>query len=119
MYTVEVNLPNVAKGQPVEIDGLGTFVNGETAEVSEGDAQSFRQKHSTMRTEYDEEGRMTNTVEQGPTLSQAFKGNKNITVKKTKAGDPDDENPTDGDHADLLGQPQLPLGELEGVTDNA
>jgi hypothetical protein len=118
MYTVEVNLPNVGKGQPVEIDGLGIFENGTTTEVSDADAQSFRQKHSVMETETDENGGMTNTVKVGPTLSSAFKGHKHIKVKKVGKSEDDDEQ-TDGDHADTFGQPQLPLGEEEGVTDNA
>jgi hypothetical protein len=120
MYKVDVNLPNVAKGTPVEIDGLGVFVNGSETEVTNADATAFRAKHSHIQTETDDQGQMTNSVVQGPTLSQAFKGNKHIKITKlSKRGDEPDE-PTDGDHADVLGQPMLPLDDdPEGVNDNA
>ena len=89
MYTIEINLPNLAKGAEVAIDGLGVFENGHTYYVSAEDAEIFRLRNTTHPSgEHDPaDGFMTYETKQGPTLLQAFKGHPYITVMTEKAED--------------------------------
>lgn len=104
MYTVEVNMPNLAEGVEVEVDGLGVFENGGTYQLSDEEAQFFRQKHSHIETEYGEEGQMSNTLVLGPVLEEAFKDSETIKVTHTE------------DKAEKHVQDKLPV---EGVNNNA
>lgn len=109
MYKVEVNMPNLPKGVPVEVDGLGVFENGATYEISEEEALAFRQKHVVIQTKYDDEGKMTNTPVLGPAVVDAFKDSETVKVTKGKL--------SDEDKAFRASTPQLP--GLEEVNDNA
>jgi hypothetical protein len=82
VYRISVDLPNLGKGQTVEIDGLGIFTNGSEGEVTEEQAEAFRVKHQVAKSETDAEGNMHTEVTLGPTVLQAFKGNKYITVAR-------------------------------------
>ena len=83
-YAIKMNDPALSKGAVVTVDGLGNLVNGDTTVVSDEQYEAFRIHNSTQKVDYDEEGRMTITTEKGPTLLQAFKDNKSITVKEVK-----------------------------------
>ena len=82
MYKLEVNLPNRDKGSIVNITGLGTFVNGESYDISDEDAQRFMQlgSHLVRR------GRknLTYSMVEGPDLAEAFKDFEGITVTNQK-----------------------------------
>lgn len=73
-YKVTVNMPNLAKGAEVFIDGLGTFKNGESAVVSNEQANLFRNAHGRVN----DDGQ----YEQGPTLGQAFGEGTGVTVER-------------------------------------
>ena len=82
MYKLEVNLPNRDKGSVVNIVGLGTFVNGESYDISEEDAERFMRlgSHLVRR------GRKGHTYSTaaGPNLADAFKSFDGITVTDQK-----------------------------------
>lgn len=95
MYTMKIDLPTVAKGADVEIDGLGVFENGGEYEISDEEAQDFRAHHTTQTFEHDDEGNLIVTQKQGPTVAQAFRGHKHITVTVVKGDDDPDDEPED------------------------
>lgn len=70
-YNVTVDMPNLPRGEEVEISGLGRFKNGSTTEVSKEDAEAFRTFHQNVRFEHDENGALLTITEQGPTVLQA------------------------------------------------
>lgn len=95
MYKMTVDFPNLAKGAEVQIDGLGSFENGFEHLIDDDAAQAYRLHHSQLVEEYDEEGVVVSrTLEQGPTLAQAFSGQKGITVKSAKT--PKKDEPPEG-----------------------
>ena len=49
MYIVEVNMPNLATGVTVEIDGLGFFENGKEHAVSADEAAAYRARRARLR----------------------------------------------------------------------
>ncbi|HVI79821.1 MAG TPA: hypothetical protein VM715_16965 [Candidatus Acidoferrum sp.] len=71
-YSVKVSYPNLAKGQQVLINGLGTFENGSTASVSDEEAETYRAYRAAAGL-----GNVT--------LSEAFRNNDNVSVTPTKA----------------------------------
>lgn len=62
-YKISVDMPNLAKGAEVFIDGLGTFKNGESVVVSAEQVTHFRNAHGRVND--------VGQWEQGPTLGQA------------------------------------------------
>ena len=80
MYTIAIDMPNLPKGGKLEIDGLGEFVNGETAEVSDVDADSYQARKATLDQKYDDQGFLHGTLVEGPTLDEVFKDHPYITV---------------------------------------
>lgn len=81
MYIVEVDMPNLAKGSTVEIDGLGLFPNGEARPVSADEAAAYRARHVRQETTTDEEGRMIQILVEAPTLLMAFKKVEGVNVR--------------------------------------
>jgi hypothetical protein len=85
-YNVTVNQDNLPEGAEVSITGLGTFKNGETAEVSDEQVEFFRVMNGYPVDTVDEEGNtlVGNYVRKpGPTLDKAeFYG---ITIEKVSA----------------------------------
>lgn len=75
-YKVEVNYPNLPKGEVVTIDGVGELVNGSTTEVSDAQADAFRTRHPIS----DKDGNLV----QGPTLLKAFESSEHVKVTSTK-----------------------------------
>lgn len=82
MYKLSLNFPNLAKGAEVQIDGLGVFENGYEYDITTEEADAYRVHNQVLVSELDEEGSATNSVEPGPTLLQAFKSSKGVTVRK-------------------------------------
>jgi hypothetical protein len=74
-YTITVNLPSTGKGQKVQIPGLGTFKNGQTAEVTKEMADAFR----TFQTDLGMPDQ---------TLLEAFKGRDDVTVETAEVTEP-------------------------------
>jgi hypothetical protein len=114
MYNLTIDLPNLAKGAEVDIDGLGRFENGGSYEISDDEAEAFRTKHQTVTSEYDSEGNLHTTLEKGPTVAQAFSGDKNVTVRTTKKANPKAQHPTAAPV-----QAELPLNDDNKEGDNA
>lgn len=67
MYQLELDYPNMPKGQELSIPGLGTYQNGSTTVISKEEADSFRQ--------YQVDNGMPDR-----TLLQAFTGAEYVTV---------------------------------------
>ena len=87
MYKIQINVPNLDKGALVELDGLGIYENGATAEITEEQAEAFRAKNQTSTTTYTEDGDRKVVYEKGPTVLQAFKSAAGITVTKENGSD--------------------------------
>lgn len=84
-YEIKMNDPALPKGAVVTIDGLGNLTNGETTVVSTEQHEAFRTHNSRQSFAHDKNGNMLVTTEKGPTLPQAFKDNKTITVKEVRS----------------------------------
>jgi hypothetical protein len=85
-YTIKIDLPSASKGQEVQIPGLGTFKNGQTAEVTKEMADAFR----TFQ-------RALGMPDQ--TLLQAFHGRQDVVVETAKVESPSNvqtEGPVEG-----------------------
>lgn len=98
MYDMTLDLPNLAKGAEVEIDGLGLFENGYTYEIPADLADTFRRKHQRLEGEYNKQGRFEGTIVHGPTLLEAFKNHEGIEVavhKEEKSPKNDDKSKGD------------------------
>lgn len=81
MYKLTLDFPNLTKGAEVQIDGLGIFKNGEEHEIDDALAQDYRNHHSRVVDELDDDGEVIGRkMEQGPTLLQAFQDSAGVTV---------------------------------------
>ena len=87
-YEIKMDDPTLPKGAVVTVDGLGNLTNKATTVVSTEQHEAFRTHNSKQFFEHDKNGNMLVTTEKGPTLSQAFKDNKTISVKEVKDTDP-------------------------------
>jgi len=82
MYKLTLNLPNLSQGSPVELDGLGVFENGKEYLIEKDAADSFRQRHTSAHSVYDDKERYVGDVFTiGPTLVEAFKDTVGIDVE--------------------------------------
>lgn len=91
MYVLKIDFPNLPKGAPVDIDGLGRFENGHEYEISKEEAETYRLQNVTQSFEHDKDGNLLVETKKGPTLLQAFKNNDNVDVSTTDGGEDDDE----------------------------
>jgi hypothetical protein len=82
MYTISIDLPDLPKGTAIDVDGLGTFENGSTNDISEELAESFRMHHATIATQVDSNGSQQSSIVLGRTIEESFADNDNITVEK-------------------------------------
>ncbi len=80
MYVLTVDIDTLAKGVPVEVDGLGVFENGYSYDISEEEAEAFRIKGTTQSFSHDKDGNLIVKTEVGPTLLQAAK-RKNVPLE--------------------------------------
>lgn len=87
-YEIKMDDPALPKGAVVTVDGLGNLTNKETTVVSDEQHEAFRTHNSRQVFEHDENGNMIVTTEKGPTLVQAFKDSKTISVKEAKNANP-------------------------------
>lgn len=92
VYEVELDLPGIPTGEPVQIPGLGTFNNGDTLDVTKREAEFYRSYHIHQEPIVDEETQaiLGSEAVLGPTLLQAFKdtnGVKVTTVVEKKGSD--------------------------------
>ena len=62
MIQLKIDLPDREVGVKIEIDGLGVFENGTTAEVSEEDLVSFVVHHAQYDHRYDKKGNLHTTI---------------------------------------------------------
>lgn len=85
MYVVTINMPNLDKGEVVEIDGLGLFENGYEYQVGADEADQYRTKHAKQSVSHSDDGVMTVDTTDGETLLQAFKKFKGVDVRKMNA----------------------------------
>lgn len=88
VYVLSVDLPNLPKGEPIQIAGLGTFENGSTNDISQRAADAFRAYNGRQTPIYSEEdGSLTGTEwSQGPTLLEASKQMYGVEVKTAGSG---------------------------------
>lgn len=88
-YEIKMDDPALPNGAVVTVDGLGNLTNKATTVVSTEQHEAFRIHNSRQSFAHDKNGSMIITTEKGPTLMQAFKDSKIISVKEVK-----DANPT-------------------------
>lgn len=92
VYELSIDQPNLPKGEPVQIPGLGTFKNGSSHPVTKEEAQAFRVYHTRQENIIDEQTDevLGSQPVLGPTLLQASKnmfGVEVTTVEKSDSGD--------------------------------
>lgn len=85
MYKIEFDMPNLARGTEVQIDGLGTFANGGTYTITNEQAAAFRVAGRKQRFVPDGHGAVDVVTEDGPTVLQAFKDAEGVTVTTTSS----------------------------------
>lgn len=99
-YRVKVNDPSRPKGDKVERDeklvvvpGLGAFENGTTTEISDEQAEAYRDYHSRMvDVEADDRpvfsGAADVELRRGPSVLEAFRDHPTVKVEKVEAAKP-------------------------------
>ena len=82
VYELEINQPNLPKGELVQIPGLGAFANGEKHEITEPEHEAFRAFNQTSVPITDEETGAIVGAERknGPTLLEASKSMYGVEV---------------------------------------
>ena len=88
VYALTVDLPNLPKGELIQIPGLGTFKNGDSFDINEEAAENYRVYHGRQEPIYDQEtGSILGTKwAKGPTLLQASESMYGVTVKTASSG---------------------------------
>jgi hypothetical protein len=85
-YSVKVNDPALPDGHEVEVPGLGVFKNGSTRQISEEQAEYFRDVNARLvDVETDDRpaftGAAATELQRGPTVLQAFKDHPVVSVE--------------------------------------
>jgi hypothetical protein len=85
-YKVTLNDPALPKGAEVEVPGLGVFANGSTTQVSEEQAEAYRDNNSQLvDVETDDRpawsGAASVELRRGPTVLAAFEGHPVVSVE--------------------------------------
>lgn len=81
-FTVKVDMPNLPKGNKVQVHGLGQFENGKAVKVSDEQAETFRLMNATPQKQPDGSTKM----EPGPALDEAnFPEGVTVTAEGQKA----------------------------------
>lgn len=123
-YKLTVDVPNLADGGSLVIDGLGEFYSGDN-EVTDDVVQNFERQHVRMEPAYvtDENGNPTDeevgVTQVNVTVAELLKGMQGVTIEKVDANNvestpepaptPVDEPNTNDNELDL----QLDLGGNE------
>lgn len=87
MFTITIDLPDLPKGTEVDIDGLGTFENGGSYDITDDENYDFQVRHQTISTVTSGAGHVSNTLVLGPALDEAFANHKHIKVEEAKSKD--------------------------------
>jgi hypothetical protein len=85
-YRVSVNDPALPDGHEVEVPGLGVFLNGSTRQLSEEDAEYFRDVNTRLvDVETDDRPAWTGAAgvesRRGPTVLDAFREHPTVKVE--------------------------------------
>jgi hypothetical protein len=84
-YELNIDLPNLPKGELVQIAGLGTFENGSSYTITKSEADSYRSYHSrVVPVTGDNDEVLGSDLELGSTLLQASKYMYGVTVETSK-----------------------------------
>lgn len=91
-YKLTVDLPDLPKGELVQIPGLGTFENGSSYEVTQEEADGYRVYHQFVKPVTNKDGAIVGAeTELGNTLLEAAKTMYGVEVEtvgnKKKKGD--------------------------------
>lgn len=70
-YQIKLDLPNLGKGVPVEIPGLGVFENGTTTTLSADQVATFRTVHRVDKGKVDDKGSYVSDWQLGPSPADA------------------------------------------------
>jgi len=97
-YVLELDVPGTPKGQEVEIPGLGVFKNGQSYDITEDEAENYRNANvvaetKTVKVKDGDQKRdvVVSEISQGPTLLQAFQGQEDILVSTPAAPKPQEK----------------------------
>lgn len=91
-YVLELDVPGLVKGEGVEIPGLGVFENGGSYDITEEEAERYRDMHSVVDYGFDDEGVQTESItRRGETLLQRSHSMNGITVSTAQGAQPDPE----------------------------
>lgn len=93
VYELTIDQPNLPKGEPVQIPGLGTFENGYSYTISRDEAEAFRTYHTRQKVKYGDDGSIVGSeLEKGPTLLEAAKNMYGLEVNAFDKSLTDDPN---------------------------
>jgi len=109
-YDVTVDLPNLPKGAEVQVNGLGILRNGETAFVTQAQADHWREMNATLAHEYDDKGQLVTKTVKSRTLAQTLGKVRGFEVVKAEAPELDSST-VEGPQTEIDTQEQLPLDE--------
>jgi len=93
-YQMTINQENLAEGADVLIHGLGTFANGGTYDISDEEAEHFREAHAVDAGGVDSDPESENfgvyvpNVQPGPSLTEVSIYGVTVTESSTKAAAP-------------------------------
>lgn len=95
VYELSVNQPNLPKGEPVQIAGLGTFKNGSSYPITKTQAEFYRTFHSTQVPVVDDKDNVVGSeVQLGPTILQDSKNMYGVEVVTAEKSDKDSDADT-------------------------
>lgn len=107
VYELTIDQPNLPKGEPVQIPGLGTFENGYSYTISKDEADAFRTYHTRQVPVTNEEtGEIVGSdLEKGPTLLEAAKSMYGVEVTSFDKSNTDDPNKANAKRAVTTSSP--------------
>jgi hypothetical protein len=98
MYELTIDQPNLPKGEPIQIVGLGTFENGSTYTITKDQNESYRAAHARQVPIIGENDEILGSeVEPGPTVLQASKSMYGVEVTTVSDEPPKAKKNADAD----------------------